>query len=174
MLTLVTLGLGILGCGGGQMASVKPAAMPKGGDFTGVWFSPQYGEMHMMQSGQTVVAEYEKDQRTGRIEGHSAGNLLRYRWTEERELVQGRPTITRGRGYFQYRIGKDKRHYLVGEWGMEQSEIDGGPWRAYKLSNRKPRMLTEGATPAQQQDTPPGGDAEDGDDAAAADDDLEF
>ena len=24
--------------------------MPQGGDYTGVWFSPQYGELHMQQT----------------------------------------------------------------------------------------------------------------------------
>ncbi len=131
-------------CGGGsQRADIHPGRMPSGGTFTGVWFSPQYGEMHMRQSGAMVIAEYTKDERRGRIQGTVHGNALRFQWEEKRELLSGRPTVTHGRGYFQYVIGQDEKHYVLGEWGHDNSEIGGGPWRAYKLRNRMPELSTD-------------------------------
>ena len=131
----------LAGCGGTSgRANVSPAPMPDGGSFTGVWFSPQYGEMHMVQSGASVVAEYTKDERSGRIQGTVNGNLLRFEWVEERELVSGVPQVLRGRGYFQYRVGEDRRHNLLGRWGIDDAEVGGGEWNAYRLRNRQPEM----------------------------------
>ncbi|MEM9195434.1 MAG: hypothetical protein AAGF12_40060 [Myxococcota bacterium] len=130
-----------LGCGGGRgRANVTAGSMPSGGSFTGVWFSPQYGEMHMLQQGASVIGEYRKDERAGRIQGTAQGNLMRFEWTEERQLVSGRPTLTRGRGYFQYAIGDDDRHNILGEWGIDDDEVGGGEWNAYRLRNRRPEL----------------------------------
>ena len=114
--------------------------MPAGGHYGGVWFSPQYGEMEVVQSGNQVVGTYVKNERAGRFQGNATGNLLRFTWTEDRELVPGRPTVAEGRGYFKYVIGEDGKHYLVGEWGYDDNEVGGGEWRAYKLRHKKARL----------------------------------
>ncbi len=118
--------------------------MPPGGTFTGVYHSPQYGELHVVQSGPHVVGEYGKDERRGRIEGSVQGNVLRFRWEERRELVRGRPVRTSGRGYFRYVRGGDGRDYLLGEWGVGEDEVGGGEWRAVKLRKRRPRNVSAG------------------------------
>jgi hypothetical protein len=142
--------LSLAACGGAQgRADVEPEKMPPQGSFTGVWSSPQYGEMHMRQSGSHVIGRYEKDQRKGRIQGTVEGDLMRFQWEEKRELVRGDPTVTRGRGYFKYKIGQDGKHYLVGEWGLDDNETGGGPWRAYKLEGRKPEVNTSGGSQSQ-------------------------
>lgn len=138
------LALILVGCGGGgSRASVSPGAMPSGGNFTGVWFSPQYGEMHMVQTGSQVVGEYTKDERRGRLQGTVQGDLMRFQWEEQREMVQGRPLVTRGRGYFQYSIGPDGDHYIQGEWGHDDNELGGGPWNGVKSRNRRPQLSTD-------------------------------
>lgn len=137
--------LGACGGAGGGRANVSPGAMPSGATFTGVYSSPQYGEIHMIQTGAQVVAEYSHDERRGRIQGTAQGNLLRFEWTDTRELVVGRPNVTRGRGYFQYTRGEDNSDYLVGEWGHENNETGGGPWRAVRLRNRQPSISGIGA-----------------------------
>ncbi len=130
------------GCGGDgiQHAHVSPGPMPAGQTFTGVWHSPQYGEMQMVQTGAQVIGEYTQDERHGRIQGTANGDLMRFEWTEERELVMGRPTTTRGHGYFQFQIGADGDSYIVGEWGHDQNETGGGPWRAARDRRRQPHM----------------------------------
>ncbi len=139
------------GCGGDGIrhANVSPGVMPAGQTFTGVWHSPQYGEMQMVQTGSQVVGEYTQDERHGRIQGTAQGDLMRFEWTEQRELVMGRPTTTRGHGYFQFQIGADTDSYIVGEWGHDQNETGGGPWRAARDRRRQPHMgatTTGGAT----------------------------
>jgi len=133
----------VLGCGGGDLADVSPGPMPQGGSFTGVWFSPQYGEMHMIQNGGSVIGEYTKDERRGRIQGTVEGDVLRFEWDERRELVQGLPSTTRGRGYFRYAIGQDGHHNVLGEWGHDDAEVGGGPWNAVKSRRRQPRLSTD-------------------------------
>ena len=87
-------------CGGGETSlQVKP--MPEGGNFTGVYFSPQYGEMHIVQNGSAAHGKYEKDERTGKLQGEVEGNTMRFEWTEYKAMVSNRPNETRGQGYFQ-------------------------------------------------------------------------
>lgn len=143
-LALVAVAL-MAACGGpSNLADVTAEPMPDGESFTGVYASEQYGEMHLVQTGVGVIGEFRKDDRSGTIQGTTDGNLLRFRWTQTRELVRGRPTESEGRGYFTYVMGEDGRAYLVGEWGLDDAEVGGGPWRAYKLRNREPELQTLG------------------------------
>ncbi len=126
-------------CGGGpRRADVPSRSMPPNGTFTGVWNSPQYGEMHLQQTGTAVVGEYVKDERRGHLEGHALGATLRFEWNEQRETVRGRPTTTRGRGYFVYRIDAESTDHLIeGEWGHDRDEVGGGPWTAIRDRRRR-------------------------------------
>jgi hypothetical protein len=124
-------------CGGGQHG-ITTGAMPEGGTFHGVWHSPQYGEMHFCQSGDRVIGEYTKDERNGQVQGSVDGDVLFFDWTEDRELVTGRPSTTTGHGYFRLRFEEDGRYYLDGEWGLHDEYRGGGLWRAVKLERRQP------------------------------------
>ncbi len=128
------------GCGGSGSGVPKPMPMPPGARFEGVWYSPTFGELHIVENGPSVAGVYAKDERRGEVEGQAVGNLLRYRWTEKRELVEGRPVVLKGRGYFQFTVGGDGRDYLLGEWGDDRAETGGGIWRAYRLKDRKPDL----------------------------------
>lgn len=130
-------------CGGAHnRANVAPGPMPTGGTFTGVWFSPQYGQMDMVQTGEQVIAEYTKDERRGRIEGTAQGNLMRFQWTERRELVSGVPQTNRGRGYFQL-VHDGEGFKIVGEWGIDDNELGGGPWNGVRSPRREPHLSTD-------------------------------
>ncbi len=133
----VLLGYAVAGCGGGGV-NIPEGPMPSGGSYTGVWHSPQYGRMEMVQTGQQVVGSYVKDERTGRIQGTVHGNVLRFEWSEQREMVAGRPITTRGRGYFRYEIGQDDDHYIRGEWGVDNNETGGGEWNAVRDRRARP------------------------------------
>lgn len=151
----------VAGCGGGGV-NIPEGPMPQGGSFTGVWHSPQYGEMHMVQTGSSVVGEYTKDERRGRIQGTTQGNVMRFEWSEERELVAGRPITTRGRGYFRYAVGDDGDHYIRGEWGHDSNMSGGGPWNAVRDRRRQPRVgagttETGGESDVEEFDTAEGG-----------------
>ena len=152
------LALGACGGGGGGRANVTPGAMPAGETFTGVFHSLQYGEMQFVQTGNQVVGEYVKDERRGQVQGTVTGDLLRFEWSERRELVQGRPNTSRGRGYFRFVVGEDTDSYLVGEWGHDNNETGGGEWRAVRDRRRRPSVsaVRPGATSGGSTDEPQG------------------
>lgn len=137
------LSLSSVGCGGGGV-NVPEGPMPQGGTFSGVWHSPQYGEMHMVQTGQQVIGEYTKDERSGRIQGTVRGNVMRFEWSEQREMVSGVAQTTRGRGYFRYAIGDDGDHYIQGEWGHDDNIAGGGPWNAVRDRRAQPEVSVRG------------------------------
>ena len=158
------LGL-LVGCGGSQKPKAGP--LPEGATFYGVWQSPQYGSMHLCQSGRQVVGDYVKNERAGRIQGDIDGDLLVFQWEDRRELVQGKPQIRRGKGYFRIEIGEDGDQYLRGAWGLDDAISGGGPWNAVKLRRGEPDRCTgadapvtlEAQTPPWDEDAPPGGSA---------------
>ena len=133
-------------CGGGGSANISIGTMPAGGSFHGVWQSPQYGEMHLCQTGAQVHGMYEKDERSGKIQGSIQGDVMRFSWEEERELVAGRPTTTRGRGYFRIVQGGDDDWYFKGEWGVDDKETGGGEWNGVRLRNREPEKCMASTT----------------------------
>jgi hypothetical protein len=128
----------LLACGSGSSANVSPSAMPDSGTFSGVYFSPQYGEMHLVQSGSAVRGSFKKDERSGKIQGEAEGNLLRFEWTEYKAMVSNRPQQTVGHGYFQYMVdAQSGDHVLKGKWGLGDEEDTGGEWNAYKSKSRE-------------------------------------
>lgn len=156
----LVLGLGLIfSCGGTQKPKAGP--LPEGATFYGVWQSPQYGNMHLCQSGKQVVGDYVKNERAGRLQGDIDGDLLTYQWEDRRELVQGKPQIRRGRGYFRIEIGPDGDQYLKGEWGMDDDLSGGGPWNAVKLRKGEPDRCTGAGEPVSLDEQPHPWDAED-------------
>lgn len=126
---------------------VSAGTMPGGGNWSGVYFSQQYGEMNMVQNGSSVVGEFKQEQsmRSGKIQGEAEGDVLRFEWIEKKGMVSNRPTETRGHGYFRYQIDKGNGdHVLKGEWGLGEASSGGGPWIAYKQKNKEPHLSSEG------------------------------
>jgi hypothetical protein len=152
LISVAFVAAALLACSGTQ----KPEAgtLPKGASFYGVWQSPQYGNMHLCQSGNQVVGDYLKNERTGRIQGTIEGDLLVFQWEDRRELVEGKPQIRRGKGYFRIEVGEDGDQYLKGEWGMDDEMSGGGPWNAAKLRRGEPDRCSGAAEPAVVDDKP--------------------
>ena len=143
------VGLGVVlaalvawGCGS-SVPQVVAGPMPEGGNFNGVYFSPQYGEMNLVQNGSAVIGEYKHEMRSGRLQGEAKGDLLKFEWTEKKALVSNRAQESRGHGYFRYVVDKaNGDHVLKGEWGLGDSDT-GSPWNAYKSKGKEPKLSTE-------------------------------
>lgn len=136
--------LGASACGG-TSANITIGTMPQGRTFQGVWQSPQYGNMHLCVTGSQVVGDFEKDERRGQIQGTIQGDVLRFQWEESREMVVGRPTVTRGRGYFKLFVDENEDSRIEGEWGIDNEET-GSPWGAVLMRRRSPdRCLNRGS-----------------------------
>lgn len=136
----------VVGCGS-SAPEIKAGNMPAGGNFSGVYYSPQYGTMNMIQNGNAVVGEYASDMRSGKIQGEVNGDLMRFEWTENKAMVSNRATLTKGRGYFRYVIDPaNGDHVLKGEWGLGGQEIGGGPWNAFKAKNKEPKLTEKSSS----------------------------
>jgi len=138
------LGLAVLfltACGSSGTTNLQVGTMPDGGSFQGVYFSPQYGEMHMVQNGNAVVGKYKKDERTGSIQGEVEGDVMRFEWTEMKAMVSNRPQESRGHGYFRYMVDPSSGdHVIKGRWGLDDNDTNGGEWNAYKSKTREPDL----------------------------------
>ena len=150
-------------CGGGK-ADVKAGTMPAEGSFTGVYFSPQYGEMHMVQNGSAVVGKYKQEERSGSIQGEAEGDLLRFQWTENKAMVGNRPQKAVGHGYFRYMVDPaNGDHVLKGRWGLDDDDTKGGEWNAYKSRKLEPDLEKFGGDDSSGGDKASGSDSSGGD-----------
>lgn len=132
------------GACGSKPPEIVAGKMPEGGNFSGVYFSPQYGEMNMVQNGGAVIGEYKQEMRTGKIQGEASGDLMKFEWIERKALVSNRAQETRGHGYFRYVVDPaNGDHILKGEWGLGDSMLGGGPWNAYKAKGKEPKLSQE-------------------------------
>lgn len=131
-------------CGGtpkSQVATVKPQDMPAGGDWTGVFYSPTYGSLHLVKEGETVSGKWRTaaGDKWGELVGKVIGNLLKYSWTEHSIGMIGPSATKTGHGYFVYTLPEVEgdEHRIVGEWGLGEDEI-GQKWQAVRQHNVVP------------------------------------
>jgi hypothetical protein len=151
--------LGTVACGS-SVPEIKAGKMPEGGSFTGVYFSPQYGEMNMIQNGSAVIGEYKQEMRSGKIQGEASGDLLKFEWVEHKAMVSNRAQETRGHGYFRYVVDPGNgEHVLKGEWGLGDAMMGGGPWNGVKSKRKEPK-LTQSASGGESDEETEGGSEE--------------
>lgn len=133
-------------CGGSggsepKFAQVKPHDMPEGGEWTGVYYSPVYGYLHLTKDGTSVSGRWltTSGAAWGELHGSATGDVLRYSWTQHKIGQVGRAASSSGRGYFRYVVppGEHVNDELNGEWGTGQSDA-GHPWEAVKQRNMMP------------------------------------
>lgn len=158
-------------CGSSSTSGVTAGPMPAEGNFTGVYFSPQYGEMHLVQNGNAVVGKYKKDERSGTIQGEADGDLLRFEWKELKAMVSNRPQESTGHGYFKYLVDPaNGDHVLKGQWGLGDSDMNGGEWNAYKSRKLEPDLDKFGDSPSSGgEDTGDDDMGDEGDDTSGGD-----
>jgi len=141
----VPAALSTLGCGpkgqDAQTANVKPAVMPEGGEWQGVYYNAHYGHLHMLADGDAVSAAWKTPMGSfGELHGKTDGNLLRYEWTERRIGAVGKDAAKSGKGYFLYLEPKaGEAHEIHGEWGEGESDA-GNKWEAVKQKNVPPDL----------------------------------
>ena len=172
------IGFGVLfavmwiGCGS-SAPEIKAGNMPAGGNFSGVYFSPQYGEMNLIQNGNSVIGEYKHEMRSGKLSGEVQGDLLRFQWTEAKAMVSNRAQETIGHGYFRYVVDPaNGDHLLKGEWGLGDQETGGGPWNGYKAKNKEPKLSTESESSGGEDDEDSDDSSDTGGDSEGGGDDL--
>lgn len=145
----------LTGCGDGKppakTANIQAGDMPVDGDWTGVWYSPLYGYLHMVSEGNTVSGKWQRPvkDRWGELHGEATGDLFKFAWKEYTVGAVGPNSTKEGRGYFKYKRpeGDNVDDEIVGEIGRGGDEV-GSPWDAIKQRNMKPDLASIGGSGA--------------------------
>ncbi len=141
--SVAALSLGVVtsGCGNGDPKTPKvvPGDMPSGESWTGVYYHPVFGYLHLVEEGTNVVGRWKTtDQsRWGELSGTKSGNVLHYAWKEHKIGMVGAAAESTGHGYFQYKPGTDNPTIaeLDGQFGLGAAET-GSDWHNIKQQGR--------------------------------------
>lgn len=150
---IVALMLGACGPGTppGKMAKVTPGSMPADGDWTGVYYSPLFGELHLQSEGNLIRGRWQRPRKGewGKLQGNTDGNLLRFDWEEYVDGLVGPNSQTSGKGYFVYTRpeGENVNDMIKGEVGRGNDEV-GVDWEAIKQRDVKVRLDSIGGSGA--------------------------
>ena len=136
LVLLTTASLAASGCGDGKeakSAKVASGPMPEGETWTGVYFHPVYGYLHLQEEGANVVGRWKRADQSkwGELSGTKAGNVAHYTWKEHTVGMVGASATTHGKGYFQYKMDKEDRPVLDGQFGLNDDET-GSDWHNVK------------------------------------------
>jgi hypothetical protein len=124
-------------------ANVKANDLPAAGDWSGVFYSPLYGHLHLVKEGNSVSGKWRTagGDKWGELHGEVTGDLLKYKWVEHKIGMVGPGATAEGHGYFKYFVPDDEtaNHEIKGEWGLERSEV-GNRWEAVRQRNMLPDL----------------------------------
>ncbi len=155
LLVVVLLPAFVLGCGPGKtpakVAKVKAGSMPDGTDWTGVYYSPLFGELHMVQEGNLINGKWVRPRKTywGKLQGNVDGNLLKFDWEEYNDGLVGPNSKKSGKGYFVYTRppGDNVDDIIEGQVGRGDDEL-GVEWKAIKQRNVEAKLDSIGGVGA--------------------------
>lgn len=124
-----------------QQPQIKPGNMPEGGEWTGVYYNPVFGHLHLIKQDNSISGKWRTTagDKWGELHGQVIGDLMHYEWQEHVIGAVGAASSTNGHGYFRYVIppGNNVDHEIHGEWGLNGAET-GEKWDAIKQRNQKP------------------------------------
>jgi len=131
-------------------ADVDPGPMPDGAEWTGVYYSPLYGWLHLVQEGNLITGKWlrPRKDRWGELQGNADGNLVRFDWKEYIVGLVGPRSRKQGKGYFVYSrpAGENVDDVIEGELGRDQDEMGLPPWDAVKQRNVDPDLNSIGGS----------------------------
>jgi len=141
---LFAFGPGLVACGGGKPAESpipKAGDMPEGAEWTGVYYNPVYGNLHLIKEGGTASGKWRtvEGDKWGEMSGNVTGNLFLFEWKQTTIGMVGPSATTTGRGFFQYvrPPGDNVNDEIRGQWGLG-TDRTGVPWNGIKQRNAKP------------------------------------
>jgi len=150
--SVLTLAIGLLagsvvGCAGDEgpkVASIKPADMPESESWSGVYFHPVFGYLHLAENGTNIVGKWKRADQSkwGEMTGTKVGNVVHFAWKEHTYGLVGPAAETKGKGVFVYRLeetGTHKLAKLAGQFGLDQDEV-GSTWDCVKQERMEPKL----------------------------------
>lgn len=125
---------------GAKSATVKAGEMPEGETFTGVYFHPVYGYLHLVEDGGNIFGKWKRADQShwGEMQGTKTGNLVHFTWKEHKIGLVGAGSESHGKGYFLYKMGKDVAE-LDGQFGLGDDET-GADWHNVKQQRMAPDL----------------------------------
>ncbi len=132
--SLVACGAG----GGARFASVKAGDMPDGESWTGVYYNPVYGYLHISGEGDNATGRWKRTDSShwGELSGQVDGNVLRFTWKEHAYGAIGVSGQSQGAGVFVYKMGQNNTPELDGQYSLDESN-DVGQWHCVKQVGMK-------------------------------------
>ena len=129
------------GAGDAHTANIKPDNMPEGQEWTGVYFNPVFGYLHMIQNDNNIVGKWKRTDSSawGEMSGVATGNVVHFTWKEHKYGLVGPAAEAKGKGYFVFKMNSDKFGELDGEYGLGDDET-GGQWHNVKQVGKKVDM----------------------------------
>ncbi len=141
--TLVLAGTSVMACGGpdAKTAKITPGDMPAGEAWTGVYFHPTFGYLHLVEQGNNVIGKWQRTDKSawGQLSGTKVGNVLHFEWTEHKYGLVGPSSMQHGRGVFVYEPGKQGIAELKGYYGLDEDET-GSTWNCVKQLRMQPDL----------------------------------
>jgi hypothetical protein len=142
-----------LGCGPGKKpgktANVTAGSMPADAEWTGVYYSPLFGYLHLEGDGSLINGKWQRPRKGewGTLKGNADGNLMRFDWEEYVDGLVGPNAKKSGKGYFVYirPEGDNVDDQLKGEVGRGDDEVGIG-WEAIKQRDVKPDLDSIGGS----------------------------
>lgn len=143
-LALLVVPVSLAACGGSSgatAANIKPADMPEGEAWTGVYFHPVFGYLHLVEQDTSVRGKWKRADQSawGELSGTKVGNVLHFQWTEHKYGLVGPAADQHGKGVFVYKVGDNKIAELDGQYGLNDDEV-GSEWHNIKQQNLKPDL----------------------------------
>lgn len=157
---LVLSGSTVVACGGqkeSKFAHVKPGPMPEGESWTGVYYHPVFGYLHMEENDSNIHGRWKRTDQSawGELSGTISGNVVHFQWKEHTYGMIGPASERKGRGVFVYKANDDGTPVLEGQYGNDDSEV-GGDWKNVKQTRMQPDLKSiGGASP--EETVRPGG-----------------
>jgi hypothetical protein len=143
-LTLLALPVSMSACGAGSGAratNIKPGPMPEGETWTGVYFHPVFGYLHVIEEDSSITGKWKRADQSawGELSGSKDGNVVHFQWKEHKYGLVGPAAEQHGKGVFVYKIGENKIGELDGVYGLNDDEV-GSEWHNIKQQNLKPDL----------------------------------
>jgi hypothetical protein len=143
-LSIVVALIALVACdnsGGAKVAHVTAGQMPAGETWSGVYFHPVFGYLHMVEQDGNVIGRWKRADQSawGELSGTRQGNVLRFRWKEHKIGQYGPSGESSGKGYFIYTVNRDGIGNLEGHYGLHDDET-GSNWNNVKQQRMVPDL----------------------------------
>jgi len=125
-----------------RLAAIPAGEMAPGQTWTGVYFNPVYGFLHLVEQGGNVVGRWKRIDAShwGELDGTTEGNVVHFAWREH-PYEAGAGDEFRGTGTFVFALGDNGIPELDGEYAIDGAP-SWSPWHLVKQTNLRPILLS--------------------------------